>query len=128
MFEFIKRLAVWLVIFLIIDFAWLGFVAKSFYDKYLKSFERTINWPAAFFTYILIGLGIVFFVLPLTKDKALHMSFLVGAVYGLVVYGVYDLTNLATLKNWSLSMVLVDIIWGMFICSTTSLILRIIFE
>ena len=114
-----KRIVLTIVIFLTIDFFWLLVIAKNFYDQQLGSFQRTINWLAALPVYLLIPLGIGFFVLPKSNNQAL-LALGWGAVYGLIVYGVYDLTNLATLKNWSLTMVIVDILWGMFICSLTS--------
>jgi uncharacterized membrane protein len=115
----LKDLLILLPIFLGIDFVWLGFIAKGFYDKQFSAFARTLNWPAAILVYLLIPLGIAFFVLPKASgDRALALLW--GAFYGLVVYGVYDLTNYATLKDWSLTTVLVDILWGIFICGAAS--------
>jgi len=121
----LKKLLLTLVIFLGIDLLWLGIIAKSFYDKHLGVFERTLNLPAAFLVYLLIPLGILLFVLPKANGNA-KMALLWGAVYGLIVYGVYDLTNLATLKNWLATMVLVDMLWGMFISGVTSLIVTLL--
>lgn len=117
----IKDFLLTAAIFLGIDFLWLKIIAKNFYDKNLGGFERTVNWPAIVFVYLLIPLGIVLFVLPKTDGKT-KLAPLWGAIYGLIVYGVYDLTNLATLKNWSLTMVFTDMLWGMFICGFTSYI------
>ena len=111
-----------LAVFLGIDFLWLGVIAKNFYDKHLANFERAINWPAAVFVYLLIPLGIFLFVLPKADGNA-KLALFWGGLYGLIVYGVYDLTNLATLKNWSSAMVVVDMLWGAFICGLTSLII-----
>lgn len=117
----IKNFLLTLVVFLGIDFIWLGIIAKNFYDKHLRAFERAINWPAIILVYLLIPLGIVLFVLP-RADGNTKMAFLWGAIYGLIVYGVYALTNLATLKNWSLTMVIADMLWGMFLCGFTSFV------
>lgn len=109
-----------LVIFLGIDFIWLGLIAKNFYDRQLSPFARTLNLPAAFLAYLLIVFGIVFFVLP--KASGPSQALLWGALFGLIVYGVYDLVNLATLADWTLKMTVVDMLWGAFVCGTTSLI------
>jgi uncharacterized membrane protein len=116
-----KNFLVTLTIFLGIDFLWLGIVAKNFYTKHLSTFDRTINWPAVIITYLIIALGLSLFVLPKAGGNT-KLAFLEGAIFGLIVYGVYDLTNLATLKNWSLTMVIVDMLWGMFVCGITSYI------
>ena len=117
----IKTFLLTLLVFLGFDSVWLGIITKNFYNKHLGSFERAINWPSIAFVYLLIPLGIVFFVLP-KANESIKMALLWGAVYGLIVYGVYDLTNMATLKNWSLTMVVADMLWGMFISGVTSLV------
>ncbi|HUS52203.1 MAG TPA: DUF2177 family protein [Candidatus Bathyarchaeia archaeon] len=123
----IKKFFLTWAIFIGLDFIWLGFIARNFYDQQLEAFTRTLNWPPAILTYILIPLGIFLFVLPKVSKKQAS-SFFWGAVFGLIVYGVYDLTNLAILAGWSLAMVVGDILWGMFICGTTSLIVVSITE
>jgi uncharacterized membrane protein len=117
----VKNFLTTLAVFVGIDFFWLLIIAKSFYEKHLGAFERTLNWPAVILVYLLIPLGIVFFVFP-KADGNLKLALSWGAVYGLIVYGVYDLTNLATLKNWPLTMVIVDTFWGMFVSGLTSFI------
>ena len=97
-------------VFLGIDFLWLLVIARGFYDKQLKAFERTVNLPAALLVYVLIPLGIYWFVFPKAGMEP-KQALLWGAVYGLIVYGVYDLTGLAILKNWPVTMVVVDILW-----------------
>lgn len=123
----IRKFLLTLVIFLAIDFLWLGLIAKGFYNKELGSFPRTFNWWAAVLAYVLLSLGIVFFVLPKTISSPFK-SFIWGSVFGLVVYGIYDLTNLATLAGWSLKMTLVDAFWGMFVSSITSFIVSLILK
>jgi uncharacterized membrane protein len=115
----IKNFLITLGIFLAIDFIWLGLVAKNFYDQALGPFSRGLNLPAAFLTYFLIVFGIVFFVLPKSAGK-IDQALKSGAIFGLIIYGVYDLTNLATLANWSLKMTIIDILWGIFVCSLVS--------
>ncbi|MBU0758166.1 MAG: DUF2177 family protein [Nanoarchaeota archaeon] len=117
----IRQFIVAFFILLGFDMFWLGFLMKNFYDTQFSVFERTmIVWSAAI-AWFLIPLGIVLFVLPLSKkisDAAKN-----GAFYGMILYGVYDFTNYATLAGWPLSLVFVDLLWGSFLCSITSIIL-----
>lgn len=107
----LKTFIIFLPIFLGIDLIWLGKISKSFYDKQFQAFERTLNWPAAILVYILIPLGILLFVLPKTSGNPL-LGLMWGGIYGLILYGVYDLTNLAILADWPLKLTIVDILWG----------------
>ena len=75
-------------------------------------------WPSAILVYFLLAIGVVFFVLP-KADNYVH-ALLWGALFGFVVYGVYDLTNYALLDNWSLSITLIDMLWGAVLCGLTA--------
>lgn len=110
-----------LFVFLGIDFVWLGLVAKKFYDQELSAFSRVLKWPPALLAYLLLVLGIVFFVLPKAPGGGWSV-FGWGALFGLIAYGVYDLVNLATLANWTLKMTVVDMLWGAAVCGLVSLI------
>jgi uncharacterized membrane protein len=68
------------------------------------------NWPAAFVVYVLLGTGIALFVLPRASTVPLAAGY--GALFGLVVYGVYDFTNYSTLRQWPLVLALADVAWG----------------
>lgn len=113
-----------LFVFLAIDAIWLGFVAKGFYQKQIGVLMKTdINWISAFLVYALFVLGLVIIVLmPSLYTKTATEIFLLGALFGLVAYGVYDLTNLATLKNWTLVMTIVDMAWGALVGASVALI------
>jgi uncharacterized membrane protein len=102
------------VCFLILDFTWLGFVAKDFYRKYLGYIMKTdINWLAAFIFYLLFIVGIIVFVVyPSLEKNSLLRCVLLGIFFGIITYATYDLTNLATVKNWPWQVVLIDIAWG----------------
>lgn len=124
----IKVFIIMLIFFLIIDFLWLGVLMGGFYIEQLGSIARSLDGgfkpliPAAVPVYLLIPLGIFYFVLPgVDKEKLTVSSLKRGAVYGLVLYGVYDLTNLSLFNNYPLLMTAVDIFWGIFLCSITSL-------
>jgi uncharacterized membrane protein len=113
-----------LPIFLIIDMIWLGLIAKNFYSKQIGLLMKTnINWVAAFVFYALFILALVIFVIaPAVEKKMWLNALLYGALFGLVTYATYDLTNLATLKDWPLVVTVVDLLWGAFIASSVSVI------
>lgn len=81
----------------------------------------TINWIAAAIFYLLFIVGLVIFVIsPSIDKKSLISAIRFGALFGLLTYATYDLTNLATLKNWSLTVTVVDMIWGAFLAASVS--------
>lgn len=119
---FIKLYVVSLIVFLGIDIIWLGFIAKKLYSKYLGYLmTEKIVWIAAVIFYLIFIAGLVFFVInPALREKSLSYALYAGAFLGLVTYATYDLTNLATIKNWPVIVTVLDLLWGMFISSATS--------
>ena len=99
---------------LILDAIWLGVVARGFYAKNLRHLlAENVNWWAAGAFYALHAAGIVWFcVLPAVREESLPGAVLNAAALGLLMYATYDLTNQATLKDWPLSVTIVDIVWG----------------
>ena len=102
------------LIFLIIDVIWLSFSVKSFYRPNIGHLllETPVMWAAILFylTYV-IGLAIV--IIEPSLDYQNTQKFLLKAfMFGLVAYGTYNLTNMATIKGWSPNVVFVDMIWG----------------
>lgn len=80
-----------------------------------------IRWGAAALFYCLYLFGLVFFaILPAVKQNNWNIALLNGALFGLICYATYDLTNLATLKGWPVKIVVYDMIWGTFISATTA--------
>jgi uncharacterized membrane protein len=129
----LKVFAVVLPIFLLIDLLWLGVVMKEFYSHELgklASRQGTAlapRWGAAILVYLLIPGGLVLFVRPLLGVHSTTLQALGwGALFGLVLYGVYDLTNLAVIEKWTLRMTLADIVWGCVLCGTISAIMRLV--
>jgi len=106
-------------VFFLIDMLWLGLIARGFYREKLNAFlSPAVNWSAAIIFYLIFIVGIIFFaVLPGKAKDSLVIAAVYGALFGFFTYTTYDLTNLATLKNWPLSLVVVDILWGMVLCS-----------
>jgi len=103
-----------LAVFFLVDMIWLGVVAKGFYRKHLgPMMNPKVNWAAAILFYLLFIVGLlVFAVKPaLAAGKPFQALFL-GALLGLTSYATYDLTNLATLKDWPFIVTVVDLIWG----------------
>ena len=98
----------------VLDAAWLGFVAKDFYAERMAAHQAdSIRLVPALLFYVAYPAGLVALALaPLPESMALAV--LRAALVGLVAYGVYDLTNLATLRDWSLRLTLVDLAWGTF--------------
>lgn len=110
------------LVFFAIDMVWLGFIAKGLYRKYLGSFlSDTVNWTAAIIFYLIFIVGIFFFaILPAHENNSLTKAIINGALFGLFTYATYDLTNLATMKNWPLNIVFIDIAWGMLLTALVS--------
>jgi uncharacterized membrane protein len=110
----LKLYVIALPIFFAIDMVWLGFVAKNFYRNQIGFLMRSdINWVAAIVFYLLFMVGLVLFVIApaIEKNSWMH-ALLFGALFGLITYATYDLTNLATLKDWPLLVTVVDLAWG----------------
>jgi len=113
--QLLAAFAAALIAFVICDFAWLGFIAKDFYQAQIGPLllEKP-NLTAAAIFYALYTAGIVFFcVEPALAQASWLRALAFGMLLGLLGYGTYDLSNLATLKGWSVSLVVVDILWGM---------------
>lgn len=114
---FAKAYVAALVAFLALDAVWLGVVARGFYVSQLGALMReNVNFLAAGGFYLAYVAGIVYFaVLPALADGAWSRAVLNGALLGLLAYGTYDMTNMATLKGWPVTMSLVDMVWGMIV-------------
>jgi len=114
-FQYAKLYGLTLVAFLLIDMVWLGLVAKSFYQKHLGFLMRLkVNWIAALLFYLVFIVGILIFaVIPARQAGSLMKAVLLGVLFGFFTYATYDMTNMATIKDWPFIVVVVDIIWGM---------------
>lgn len=101
--------------FFLIDMLWLGLIARNFYQSQLGPLLGEVNWTAAILFYLIFLVGLTIFA---TYPAVARGSTVVltaagfGALYGFFTYATYDLTNLATLKDWPLLVVIVDMAWG----------------
>jgi uncharacterized membrane protein len=103
-----------LAVFFLIDMIWLGVVAKGFYRRHLgPMLSPKVNWAAAILFYLFFIVGLLVFVIKpaLISGEPLKALFF-GALLGLISYATYDLSNLATLKDWPLVVTVVDLVWG----------------
>jgi len=109
-------------VFLGIDMLWLGFIAKGFYRNNLGHLLRSdVNWYAALVFYLLyIGGILIFATMPALEKKSLYQAIVLGGLFGFFAYATYDLTNRATLKDWPLNVVIVDITWGVVLTASVA--------
>lgn len=114
----IKLFVIALLVFLVSDAVWLGYVSKALYIQHYQPWLRLENgelqplWWSAALVYILLALAISVFVVPLSSS--LLSALLYGALMGAIIYGVYDFTCLAIYKDFPVGMAFVDWAWGAF--------------
>lgn len=120
---FFKHYLVTLLPFLLADVLWLGLVAPNFYQTYIGYLmSPTPNLAAAGLFYLLYVVGVVVLVVtPGVQDGSLLKAALRGGLFGLVAYATYDLTNLATIRDWPLIVTVVDLVWGTTLSAFTAL-------
>jgi len=103
-----------LVAFVAVDLAWLSAMTPRIYRPTLGNLLLSgVNLPPAVAFYVLYPVGILIFAIgPAMKSGSLISAVVYGALFGFFTYSTYDLTNYATLRNWSLQLAVVDIAWG----------------
>ena len=122
------------IIYAILDLIWIGYFMKNYYINWLVHIIRPISqWNlshvfAAVVTWGLIVFGIFIFVQPLVKVESLAKTFLYGAFFGTVLYGLYETTNYAVIYSWSTVMVFVDIAWGSFACGVITVFMKLLLQ
>ena len=101
-------------VFFVIDLVWLGVIARDFYrDQLGPLMADQIVWPVAILFYLLFIAGLIFFaVVPAIEARSWTRALVLGAAFGFFAYATYDLTNLATLRDWPPLLTVVDIAWG----------------
>ncbi len=120
-----RALIVYLItvpVFFALDLLWLGILAKDFYQRHLGYLMRPqVNWVAAISFYLLFIIGIVIFgVKPALEAQSPIRALVYGALFGFFTYATYDLTNLATVRDWPFVVTAVDLAWGTALCGGVS--------
>ncbi len=110
------------VVFLGLDYIWLSRVAIGFYRSQIGGLMLAQpNFIAAGMFYLVYVVGIVYFaVVPALQNGSWMTAAFSGALLGLLAYGTYDMTNLATLKGWTVAMSAVDMAWGTVLTGTAA--------
>ena len=109
------------LVFFAIDLVWLGVVARGLYRRYLGHLLGDVNWAAALVFYLLFIVGIfIFAILPAVERGSAGHAVLMGALFGFFTYATYELTNLATLADWPLGIVFIDIAWGIVLTASVA--------
>jgi len=120
--EYLRNFIVTFIVFMVIDLVWLGLVAKKLYNKYLGYImAKNINWAAAIIFYVIFIIGLLIFVInPALANESIKYLIFYAMAYGFVTYATYDLTNLATLKDWPIEITIIDLIWGTSLSTLTA--------
>lgn len=109
-------------VFFGIDMAWLGLIANKFYQKQIGQYLKpNPNWTAAIIFYLIYIVGILIFAVLPNLDKGPGRAALYGALFGFFAYATYDLTNYSTIKDWPLTLTVIDIVWGTVLTGSVAL-------
>lgn len=124
-----KLFIITFITFFAVDMVWLGLIAKNFYQKQIGFLMRPdVNWGAALLFYLLFIVGLIIFVIaPAVEAKSVGKALIYGALFGLISYSTYDLTNLATIKDWPILVTIVDLIWGTTLSAVVSSVSYLIY-
>jgi uncharacterized membrane protein len=124
---YLKLYLLTFIAFLAIDAVWLGLIAKGFYAKHLGYLmAEQPNLVAALVFYLIFVVAILALIVIPNLQAPLAKTLLMAALFGFASYATYDLTNLATIKDWPLIVTIVDLIWGTSIATITAFIARLI--
>jgi uncharacterized membrane protein len=123
MMDYIKAGIVALVAFAAMDALWLGVIAKTLYKEQLGALMREQpNWWVAVFVYIFMVAGFVWFVFPqIMMTRSVLQALQCGGRFGVILYGLYECTNYATIIGWPLPLVVIDTLWGGVLFSAASI-------
>lgn len=121
---FLKLYGIAFVVFLAIDAVWLGLVAPKFYKSQIGHLMADKpNFVAALIFYLIFIAGLVYFVLlPAVDQESFSKVIVAGMLFGFMTYATYDLTNLATLKDWPLLVTGIDLVWGTVLSLSVSIV------
>ncbi len=117
-------------VMIVIDLIWLGVIAKPLYQQgigHLMAEQPNIAAAVAFYALFPVGL-MVFAITPQAAMEGWQKSAMLGAMFGFFTYATYDLTNLATLKNYPFSLALIDMFWGTLVSATAACAGKLVFN
>jgi len=127
----LRKLLVGIVSFIVLDGLWLGTLMNGFYRKHLGPMAMTTAdgalapiWAATIPVYVLMALGLAVFVLPRSAIRSPAGAARYGAIFGWILFGVYDFTNYSTLRHYSLVFAMVDTAWGGVSCAVTAVVMQ----
>jgi uncharacterized membrane protein len=121
---YFRIFAITLVTFIVLDLTWVSLVAPTFYRAQVGFLmASTTNWIAVGLFYLVIVAGLlVFVIIPGLPATSFRQPLARAALFGLVTYGIFELSNLAVVKGWSVSVTIVDTLWGIFVSIVVSFI------
>lgn len=114
------------LIILVMDFIWLGFIIGDFFKSQIGHISNIvngnfkINYFAALFVYVLMAISVIVFLLP--QVNSIQKAIFLGFLFGFVLYGVFDGTNLSFVKDYPVKFVIVDVLWGSFLMSVVTVL------
>lgn len=127
MLEYLKLYFISLIVFLLIDSIWLGLIAQKLYRSQIGFILKdNFNLIAGGIFYLIFIAGLVFFVI--NPAESWQYALFAGMFFGLISYATYDMTNLATIKDWPVILTLIDIAWGTLLCGATSMFSYLLFN
>ena len=112
--QYVVAYAASAVVFLGLDLVWLGLIARSFYARQLGDLLRdspSLAVAALFYAFYVGGI-VLFAISPALQSQSWRTALVLGLLLGLLAYGTYDMTNLATVRGWPIAMSVVDLTWG----------------
>lgn len=117
-----------LVTFFSVDMVWLGTMASRFYKPIMADIALVdVNLPPAIVFYMMYPIGLwIFAVEPALRSGGWTSALIYGALFGLFTYATYDLSNQATLRNWNMTLTLVDMSWGTFLGALASVVTYVV--
>lgn len=120
--QYIIKFLITFIVFMGIDLIWLGIVARKLYGHFLGHLLKSPpNWGVAFLFYTIFIVGLIIIAVePGIASKSIRKATIMGGLFGFFTYATYDLTNWATLKNWPVGIVPIDILWGMVLSASVA--------
>lgn len=116
--QYIYSFLVSFVLFIGLDWIWIGNITRKFYSEALAPIGRmkdgllTVNIAPALVVYVLLSFAFAYFIYPAIETKGLLIGVVSAFILGVCIYGVYEFTNYSTLAFWPKSLLIIDTLWG----------------